>query len=260
MTAQLLQRYIGFGLVTAVVVVAIFAPWLAPYDPNMSSASVLARPSAANWIGTDHLGRDAFSRLLYGARVSLVIGLAATIVGMAIGVPTGLVSGYVRGKIDLAVVQAIDIFISLPAIIMALIITAVVGANVLNLIVILGVLKWPVIARLVRGQVLVLREHAFVEAARAVGCGNARILARHIAPNLARVVAAQFAIVTSSSIFTAASLSFLGLGLPPPTADWGSMVQSGFDYMFLNPLLSLAPGAAVTLTVMSFYMIGQTFE
>ena len=105
MTAQLLQRYIGFGLVTAVVVVAIFAPWLAPYDPNMSSASVLARPSAANWIGTDHLGRDAFSRLLYGARVSLVIGLAATIVGMAIGVPTGLVSGYVRGKIDLAVVQ-----------------------------------------------------------------------------------------------------------------------------------------------------------
>jgi peptide/nickel transport system permease protein len=260
MNARILQRYAGFVLVSAIVLMAVLAPWLATYDPNMSSGKVLASPSATNWIGTDHLGRDVFSRLVYGSRVSLVIGLCATVVGMVIGIPIGLLSGYVRGKIDLGIVQAIDIFISLPAIIMALIITAVVGVSVTNLIVILGILKWPIIARIVRGQVLVLREQAFVEAARAVGCRTHRILLRHIAPGIVRVVGAQFAIVTSSAIFTAASLSFLGFGLPPPAADWGSMVQSGFDYMFLNPLLSLAPGAAVTLTVMSFYMIGHTFE
>ena len=260
MNTRLLQRSAGFGLIGVIVLAAILAPWLAPYDPNTSSINVLARPSAANWMGTDYLGRDAFSRLLYGARVSLVIGLCATVVGMTIGLPIGLASGYARGKLDLAIVQVINIFISLPAIIMALIITAVVGVSVVNLIAILGFLKWPIIARMVRGQVLVLREQAFVEAARAVGCTTARILGRHIAPNLVRILAAQFAIVTSSSIFTAASLSFLGLGLPPPAADWGGMVQAGFDYMFQNPLLSLAPGAAVSLTVMGFYLIGQTFE
>ncbi len=258
MSGRLFQRWLGLSLVAAIVLVAILAPWLAPYDPNMSSGSVLSRPSAANIIGTDQLGRDVFSRLLYGARVSLVIGLAASLVGMVIGVPIGLVSGYVGGKADLAVVQVVDILISLPAIVMALIITAVVGASVTNLILILGILKWPIIARIVRGQVLVLREQAFVEAARSIGCTTTRILARHIAPNIMRVLGAQFAIATSTSIFTAASLSFLGLGLPPPAADWGGMVQSGFDYMFLNPLLTLAPGAAVTLTVLSFYLIGES--
>ena len=258
MNGRLFQRWMGFSLVGSIVLVAIFAPWLAPYDPNMSSGNVLASPSAVNFIGTDHLGRDVFSRLLYGARVSLVIGLAASLVGMTIGVPLGLISGYLGGKFDFAVVQIIDILISLPAIILALIITAVVGASVTNLIIILGVLKWPIIARIVRGQVRILREHAFVEAARSIGCTTTRILARHIAPSITRVLGAQFAIATSTSIFTAASLSFLGLGLPPPAADWGGMVQSGFDYMFLNPLLTLAPGAAVTLTVLSFYLIGES--
>jgi peptide/nickel transport system permease protein len=258
MSGRVFQRWLGLSLVGAIVLVAIFAPWLAPYDPNMSSSKVLASPSAINVIGTDHLGRDVFSRLLYGARVSLVIGLAASVVGMAIGVPLGLVSGYVGGKFDFAAVQIIDILVSLPAIILALIITAVVGASVTNLIIILGILNWPIIARIVRGQVLILREQAFVEAARSIGCTTTRILGRHIAPSIMRVLGAQFAIATSTSIFTAASLSFLGLGLPPPAADWGGMVQSGFDYMFLNPLLTLAPGAAVTLTVLSFYLIGES--
>jgi peptide/nickel transport system permease protein len=260
MSTALLQRTIGVAIISAIVLMAVFAPLLATHDPNMSSGSVLSEPSAQHLFGTDQLGRDAYSRVLYGARVSLEIGLAATLVGMAIGVPFGLVAGYIQGKADLLIVQTIDIFIALPAIIVALIITAVIGASIPNLIVVLGLLKWPVIARIVRGQVIGLREQAFVEAARAVGCTTIRILSRHIAPNIMRVVAAQFAIVTSSSVFTAASLSFLGVGLPPPAADWGGMVQSGFDYLFLNPLLSLAPGAAVSLTVMGFYLIGQTFE
>jgi peptide/nickel transport system permease protein len=260
MNTHLWQRCIGIGLVTIIVVVAILAPWIAPYDPNISSADVLSLPSANHWFGTDHLGRDAYSRLVFGTRASLLIGLCATAISMAIGVPIGMLSGYAGGKFDTFVVQIIDICISLPAIIMALIITSVIGVSVVNLIIILGLLKWPIIARIVRGQVRTLRDQAFVEAARAVGCNVPRILFRHIGPNIIRVIAAQFSIVTSSARFTAASLSCLGMGLPPPTADWGSMVQSGFDYLFFNPLLSLAPGAAVTFTLMSFYLIGQTFQ
>jgi peptide/nickel transport system permease protein len=258
--ARLLSRYLGLGLVCTIVLVAIFAPWLATNDPNSSSSSVLAMPSSQHLFGTDALGRDAYSRVLYGARASLVIGIAASIVGMLIGVPVGLIAGYIRGRFDFVTVQFIDIFVALPPIVMAMIFTAVVGTSLQNLIVVLGVLKWAIIARIIRGQVISLREQAFVEAARAVGCTTSRILIKHIAPNIMRIVAAQFAVVTSASIFTAASLSYLGLGLPPPTPDWGGMVQSGFDYLFLNPLLSLAPGVAVTLTVIGFYVIGRSYE
>ena len=252
-----IPRRIGLGSVLVIMLVAILAPWLAPYDPNLSSNLVLEGPSATHFFGTDNLGRDVFSRLIFGARISLVIGLAASALGMAIGVPVGLISGYVGGKVDLALVQIIDILISLPAIILALIITAVVGTSVINLVIILAILKWPIIARIVRGQVLVIRELAFIEAARSIGCTSARIVYRHVAPSIMGVLGAQFALATSTSIFTAASLSFLGLGLPPPAADWGSMVENGFEYMFLRPLLALAPGAAVTLTVLSFYLIGE---
>ncbi|MGD9922769.1 MAG: ABC transporter permease [Pseudorhodoplanes sp.] len=261
MNAKLLQRSIGIVIVGLIILMAVFAPWLATHGPNSSSASVIAPASAENWLGTDYLGRDVYSRVVYGARVSLVIGLAAAMVGMIIGIPIGLLSGYARGsKVDIILVQAIDIFIALPAIILALIMTSVLGASIPNLILVIGLLKWPIVARLVRGQVLNLREQAFVEAARAVGCTTARILARHIAPNMMGILMAQFAIITSTSIFTSASLGFLGLGLPPPTPDWGGMVQEGFDYLFLNPLISLAPGAAVSLTVMGFYLIGQTYD
>lgn len=260
MDSKDLRRGLGFGLIALIVAAGVFAPWLANHDPNASGDDMLAGASAMHWFGTDDLGRDVWSRVLYGARISLVVGPAAALVAALIGVPVGLLAGYARGRLDTMLVQVIDLFIALPSLVLALIITVMLGANLQNIVLVLGFVMWPEMARLVRGQVRGVREVLFVEAARSIGCTPLRVLVLHIWPNIMRVVAAQMAVAVSSAIFTAASLGFLGLGLPPPAPDWGSMVHSGFEYLSLNPLLSLAPGAAVTLTVLSFYLVGQTVE
>lgn len=260
MTGKVLRRTLGFSLIAIIALAGLLAPWIVPHDPNMSGDDILGGVSPEHWLGTDDLGRDVFSRVLYGARISLIIGPAAALVAALIGVPVGLLAGYARGRIDMMLVQFIDIFIALPSLVLALIITVMVGANLQNIVLVLGLVMWPEMARLVRGQVRGVRESLYVEAARSVGCRASRILALHIWPNIMRVIAAQMAVMVSSAIFTAASLGFLGLGLPPPAPDWGSMVHSGFEYLSFNPLLSLAPGAAVTLTVLSFYLVGQTVD
>ncbi len=221
---------------------------------------MLALPSAAHWLGTDDLGRDVLSRVIYGARASLPIGLGGAVVATAIGAPIGLIAGTLRGATDVALAALIDLFIALPGLVLALIITVMVGASLRNLILVMGVVMWPPIARLVRGQALALREALFVEAARALGGKPLWIIWRHIWPGVLPVVAAQFSISVSFAIFTSASLSFLGLGIPPPAADWGGMVRAGYDYLAINPWISLAPGAAVSLTVMAFYIIGRSFR
>jgi peptide/nickel transport system permease protein len=254
------RRALALGIILIVAAAGLLAPWLATHDPNASGDEVLAGVSAVHWFGTDDLGRDVYSRVLYGARISLVVGPAAALAASLIGVPVGLLAGYARGQADSLLVQVIDLFIALPSLVLALIITVMVGATLENLVLVLGFVMWPEIARIVRGQVRSARELLFVEAAQAMGCSPARILALHIWPNIMRTVAAQMAILVSSAIFTAASLGFLGLGLPPPAADWGGMVQSGFEYLSLNPMLSLAPGAAVALTVFGFYLFGQTVD
>lgn len=255
-----LQRAFGCTVIAVAVLLAVFAPLLAPADPNRSGVDMLDLPSLANLFGTDDLGRDIFSRVMHGAQPSLLIGFGAACVAMLIGVPIGLAGGYMRGRIDLLVVGVIDLFIALPGLILALIITAMVGATLRNLVLVLGFVMWPPVARLVRGQALAVREALFVEAARAVGGSHGWIIRRHVLPNILRVIAAQFAVSVSVAIFTSASLSFLGLGLPPPMPDWGGMVRSGFDYLSINPFMSLAPGAAVTLTVMGFYVVGTSFK
>jgi peptide/nickel transport system permease protein len=260
MSGKRLRGAIGIALLAMIVLAGLGAPWLASHDPDASGDLILTGPSAIHWFGTDDLGRDVYSRVLYGARISLVVGPAAALVAALIGVPFGLVAGYARGKLDTLLVQMIDLFIALPSLVLALIITAMIGANLQNLVLVLGLVMWPEIARLVRGQVISTRELLFIEAARAIGCRPIRVLARHVWPNIMRTIAAQLAIAVSSAIFTAASLGFLGLGLPPPAADWGGMVQSGFEYLSLNPVLSLAPGAAVAMTVMGFYLLGQTID
>jgi peptide/nickel transport system permease protein len=259
-TARTFRLRLGILLVALIAIAGLLAPWIAPYDPNASGADVLSGSTAANWLGTDDLGRDVWSRVLHGARISLVIGPSAALVAAIIGVPFGLMAGYARGRLNQLLVQVIDLFIALPNLVLALIITVMVGATLLNIVLVLGIVMWPEIARLVRGQVMSVRETLYVEAAQAIGCSQARILHRHVWPNIMRIVAAQLAISVSSAIFTAASLGFLGLGLPPPAADWGSMVQQGFDYLSLNPLLSLAPGAAVAMTVLGFYLIGRSVD
>lgn len=253
-------RWIGGSVILAVISCAVFAPQLASHPPNASSIDMLLGASGAHWLGTDDLGRDIYSRVLYGARISLVIGIGAALVATAIGLPIGLLAGYAGGKTDLLAVQIIDLFIALPGLVLAMIITAMVGATLENLMLVLGFVTWPTVARLVRGQVLAIKESLFVEAARALGGRATWIVWTHIVPNIVRIIAAQFAITVSYSIFTSASLSFLGLGIPPPTPDWGGMVRAGFDFLSINPLLSLAPGGAVAFTVFGFYLLGSTIE
>ena len=250
----------GTAIVVFVAVVAAAAPLLAPYDPNKSSVLMLQTPSLQHWFGTDELGRDILSRLIYGARTSLVIGIGAALVALLIGTPIGLAAGYFRGPIDLVIVPVIDLFVALPALILALIITVMVGPSYKNLILVLGFVMWPTMARLVRGQALAVREAPYIEAAVAAGGSSVWIIRRHVWPNIMRVVAAQFAIAVSLATITAASLSFLGLGIPPPTADWGGMVRSGFEFLSLNPAMSLAPGAATAITVLGFYLGGSAVE
>ncbi|HEV2550242.1 MAG TPA: ABC transporter permease [Stellaceae bacterium] len=251
---------IGLAIVLLVAACAILAPAIAPYDPARSSLDSLQGPSAAHWLGTDELGRDMLSRVIYGARTSLLVGAGAAFVSLLIGAPVGLFAGYLGGGADRLAVPVIDLFIAMPGLVLALIITVMVGPSLPNLVIVLGLVMWPSVARLVRGQTLAVREMAFIEAAVVAGGSAGWIIRRHIWPNVARVVAAQFALTVSLAIITSASLSFLGLGIPPPTPDWGSMVRSGYDYIGVNPVMSLAPGAAIAFTVLGFYLLGSSVE
>jgi len=250
----------GCVIVLFIVLVVACAPLLAPFDPTQSSVFFLSPPDKTYLLGTDDLGRDTFSRLLYGGRSSLIVGVGASIIALLIGLPTGLTAGYMGGRTDLVARQIIDLFVALPGLVLALIIAAVMGPTLINLTLVLGLVNWPRVARLARGQALAIRESVFVEAAHAAGAGTAWIIYAHIWPNVLRIIAAQFALTVAYSIFTSASLSFLGLGVPPPSPDWGAMVRTGFDYLAINPMMSLAPSAAVALTVFGFYLIGSNIE
>jgi peptide/nickel transport system permease protein len=254
------RRVAGFCIIALAVGCAVLADVIAPYDPARSSVTFLSEPSALHLLGTDELGRDVLSRVIHGARTSLIIGFGAAVVAMAIGAPVGLLAGYIGGRADVAAVMLIDLFVSLPGLVLALVITVMIGPSLQNLALVLGFVMWPAVARLTRGQVLAIREATFIEAARAVGGTPAWIITRHVWPNTMRVVAAQFAVTVSFAIFTSSSLSFLGLGIPPPTPDWGGMVRTGYDFLVINPLLSLAPGAAVGVTVLGFYLVGSSVE
>ncbi|MBV9522754.1 MAG: ABC transporter permease [Alphaproteobacteria bacterium] len=247
---------IGLAIVLPLALCAVAAPWIAPYDPAKTGIALFQLPSAKYWLGTDQLGRDILSRVLYGTRVSMLIGIGAAIVSAFIGVPIGLAAGYLGRSVDLLAMQFINLFIALPGLVLALIIIEMTGPSLFNIILVLGVVSWPGVARLVRGQAFAIRESLFVEAARSLGGGATWIIARHIWPNVFRLVAVQLATVVALAIFTSASLSFLGLGIPPPTPDWGGMVREGVDYLTVNPWMSLAPGIAVSLTVVGFYLLG----
>ena len=251
------RRACGLVLILAVTFAALFAPMLTAFDPTQTGVFFLAPPDAAHWFGTDDLGRDVLSRVLHGGRASLVIGVGAAFVACVIGVPAGLLAGYCGGLVDLWATQVMNLCIALPGLVLALLITAVTGPSVLNIVLILGFVSWPRVARLVRGQAFLIREALFVEAARAAGADAVWIVPMHILPNVAGVIAAQFALTVAYAIFTSSSLSFLGLGIPPPSPDWGGMVRTGLEYLSINPAMGLAPSAAVGITVLGFYLLGS---
>jgi peptide/nickel transport system permease protein len=252
----------GVILVALFVVLAVFAPLLAPYDPaEISLPARLAPPSWAHWFGTDELGRDILSRIIYGARISMLVGVSVVAASLSIGMVVGCLAGYYGGRIDRFVnVVVMNAFLSFPGILLAIAFVAFLGPGILNLILALAIGGWVGYARLVRAQVLATREREFVEAARALGATDWRVITRHILPNMIQPVIVQAAIGMAGAVLAEATLSFLGLGVPPPTASWGSMLNDARSHLFDAPHLALFPAAAVALAVLSFNFIGDALR
>lgn len=249
----------GVVLVVVFVACALFAPWIAPQDPaHIELPSRLMGPSPAHWFGTDELGRDILSRIIYGARISMLVGSCVVAASLTLGLIFGSIAGYYGGVIDrLLNVVVMNAFMSFPGILLAIAFVAFLGPGIFNLIFALSLGGWVGYARLVRAQVLAVREREFVEAARALGASNTRIIVRHILPNIIQPVIVQAAIGMAGAILAEATMSFLGLGVPPPTASWGAMLNDARSHLFDSPHLVLFPAAAVMLAVLSFNFIGD---
>jgi peptide/nickel transport system permease protein len=252
----------GVVLVIVFILCAIFAPWLAPYDPaHINLPTRLEAPSAAHWCGTDELGRDILSRLIYGARISMLVGSSVVAMSLALGLVIGSIAGYYGGRIDRFVnVVLMNAFLSFPGILLAIAFVAFRGPGIFNLVLALSLGGWVGYARLVRGQVLATREKEFVEAARALGATDLRVIVRHILPNIIQPVIVQAAIGMAGAILAEATMSFLGLGVPPPAASWGSMLNDARAHLFDAAHLVLFPAAAVMLAVLSFNFIGDALR
>ncbi len=253
---------VGVALVILFIIFAVFAPWISPQDPAaISLPTRLDTPSHAHWFGTDELGRDIFSRIVFGARVSMLVGSCVVITSLALGLIIGSIAGYYGGGIDRFVnVILMNAFLSFPGILLAIAFVAFRGPGIFNLVLALSLGGWVGYARLVRGQVLAAREREFVEAARALGASDLRIIARHILPNIIQPVIVQAAIGMAGAILAEATMSFLGLGVPPPTASWGAMLNDGRAHLFDAPHLVLFPALAVMLAVLSFNFIGDALR
>lgn len=249
---------VGLVVIAAVMMLAALAPVLAPHDPYKQNLyRVLQGPSSTHWLGTDNVGRDLLSRVIYGARVSLAVGFTATAVSAVLGVAIGLVAGYLGGVVDNLLMRLADAFMCFPYLIFVLALAAVLGPGVTNVVVAFGVLGWTGFARIVRGQVLVTRKLAYVEAARASGVGVGRIMIRHVLPNALAPVIVAASITIGLAILTESGTAFLGLGAEPPTASWGKELRTGYTYLERVPLFSLVPGLMVTVTVLAFNFLGD---
>ncbi len=252
----------GMVLVVVFVVFALFAPWIAPQDPsNIDLPSRLQPSSPGHWFGTDELGRVIFSRVIYGARISMLVGASVVAGSLLLGLIFGSIAGYYGGFIDkFFSVIVMNAFLSFPGILLAIAFVAFLGPGIFNLILALCIGGWVGYARLVRAQVLAVKEKEFVEAARALGASDWRIVTRHILPNIIQPVIVQAAIGMAGAVLAEATMSFLGLGVPPPTASWGSMLNDGRAHLFDAPHLVLFPALAVMLAVLSFNFIGDALR
>lgn len=261
--ANMLMRQNKLAVFSALVIMlmilaAIFAPVLAPYDYlEQSLANRLQNPSAAHWLGTDELGRDVLSRMIYGARISLTIGLVPTLISMAIGTVLGMCAGFYGGKVDFIIMRFADVMLAFPSLLLAMVVMYTMGGGLINIFIALSLVNWAGTARVVRAQTLSLKEKEYVEAARSIGVKSWTILFRHILPNCLPSLIVLFTLNIPSAILSEASLSFLGVGAQPPSASWGLMVVRGKKYLFTEPWLSIAPSAAIMLVVMAFNFLGD---
>jgi peptide/nickel transport system permease protein len=253
---------VGVVLVAIFVFAAIFAPWISPQDPaHIDLPNRLQTPSMQHWAGTDELGRDILSRLIWGARISLFVGSSVVVGSLLLGLVIGSLAGYYGGGIDRFVnVVLMNAFLSFPGILIAIAFVAFRGPGIFNLILALSIGGWVGYARLVRAQVLAVREREFVEAARALGAGDLHIITRHILPNIIQPVIVQAAIGMAGAVLAEATMSFLGLGVPPPTASWGSMLNDARSHLFDAPHLVIFPAVTVMLAVLAFNFIGDALR
>jgi peptide/nickel transport system permease protein len=253
---------VGLALLIVFAFCAVFAPWLAPQDPaQLDLAGRLMGPSWAHWFGTDELGRDILSRTLFGARISLIVAVSVVGLSLAVGMVAGGLAGFYGGWTDTVVnIYVTNAFMALPGILLAIAFVAFMGPGLGNVILALAISGWVGYARLVRGQVMAVKEREFVEAARALGASDLRIMRRHILPTILQPLIVQAAIGMAGAVLAEATLSFLGLGVPPPTASWGSMLNDARSHLFDSPHLVFFPAMAVMLCVLSFNFIGDALR
>ncbi|MEQ2468389.1 ABC transporter permease subunit [Niallia hominis] len=253
--------YIGIGLMLVIVLGTLLVPFISSYNPNTNDLTqTLQKPSATHWFGTDHLGRDLFTRVLYGGQKSLIIAIVVQLLSISIGTLLGLLSGYFSGKTDKVIMAITNIMFSFPGLLFAIAIMAALGPGIFNLILALGIVSWPEICRLVRSQTLSLKEQEFVEGGHALGASIFRILFRYILPNCYGHIAVIATLGMASTILAESSLSFLGLGVQPPDPSWGSMVNQGKDYMFNAPWYLFIPGAVMFIVILGINLVGDTFR
>jgi peptide/nickel transport system permease protein len=248
----------GAVIIVILIIVAIFSPLLAPYAPNATDMkAMLQSPSSAHLFGTDQVGRDLLSRVIFGSRISLMVGIVAVTFAGALGITLGLVAGFFSGWIGNIIMRFIDALLALPPLVLMLAIAAVLGNGIFNVLVALGVAMMPTYCRLMYAQVTTLRESDYILAANSIGASNLRIMIRHLLPNAFPPLLVLVTVNLGTAIMMEASLSYLGIGIIPPTATWGAMVSSGQGFLLTNPLLSFVPGIAILLVVMAFNMVGD---
>jgi peptide/nickel transport system permease protein len=249
---------VGAVIIIVIVLVAIFAPLVAPYNPDKKALEItLQQPTREHVLGTDDLGRDVLSRVIYGSRISLMVGILVIGIASLIGMSLGILAGYFGRWTNNVIMRITDAMMSLPPLVLALAIATAIGGGLKGVILSLGIAMVPGYCRLTCGQVLSIREDDYITGARSLGAKDSRIMLRHILPNAFPPLLVLLTLTIGSAILSEAGLSFLGIGVEPGTATWGSMVSDGYKYLFTNPLLSFAPGIAITLTVLSFNMVGD---
>jgi ABC-type dipeptide/oligopeptide/nickel transport system permease subunit len=237
---------------------AIFAPFVAPHDPTLQNYdNVRAKPSSEHLLGTDELGRDVLSRIIYGARISLVIGLVPTTISMVLGTILGLMAGFLGKKVDFVIMRLADIMLAFPSLLLAMVVMYTLGATLINIFIALSVVSWAGTARVVRSQTLSLREKEFVEAAKSIGVKDYVIMIRHILPNCLPSLIVLFTMNIPGSILSESSLSFLGIGAQPPASSWGLMVVNGKQWLFSEPWVAISPGVAILILVLAFNFLGD---
>lgn len=249
---------LGLVLIGLLAVLAAFASVISPYDPAFQNYAVVQEPpSTRHWLGTDDLGRDAFSRLVHGGRISLTVGIFTQLIALAIGLPLGSIAGFQGGRVDNLLMRLTDIVYAFPDLLLIILLRAVFGGSIWMIFLAIGLVAWGNIARLTRGQILSLKEQEFITAARALGAGGTYILVRHLVPNSLGplIVAVTFAI--PRAIFVEAALSYIGIGVQPPTPSWGAMIRDGYTLIFSSPHLVIVPALAIGVTMLAFTFVGD---